>query len=86
MTADDDRQYDRVLWRSRRGMLELDLSLVEFARVRYPLLSCADQAAFRELLERDDWTIWEWLQRQAVPTERYARIVDLIGEFLARVP
>lgn len=86
MTAEDDRQYDRVLWRSRRGMLELDLSLVEFARARYPLLSCADQVAYRKLLELDDWTIWEWLRRQAIPTEPYARIVELIEEFVARVP
>ena len=45
----DDRQYDRVLWRSRRGMLELDLVLVDFVRARYALLPCAEQAAYRGL-------------------------------------
>ena len=83
MCPDDDRHYDRVLWRSRRGMLELDLLLVDFARVRYPLLDCADQEAYRALLEQDDWTIWEWLQRRAAPSSSYVRIVDVITDFVA---
>ena len=82
---DDDRQYDRVLWRSRRGMLELDLVLVDFARARYSLLDCADQDAYRRLLEEDDWTIWEWLQRRALPTAPLARIVQLVADFVEDV-
>ena len=82
MYANDDRHYDRVLWRSRRGMLELDLVLVDFARARYSLLDCADQDAYRGLLEQDDWTIWEWLQRRATPRAPFARIVELIADFV----
>ena len=83
MRPDDDRQYDRVLWRSRRGMLELDLLLVDFARVRYPLLDCADQEAYGALLEQDDWTIWEWLQGRSAPSSSFVRIVDAIADFVA---
>ena len=65
-------------------MLELDLVLVDFVRARYPLLSCADQEAYRGLLVQDDWTIWEWLQRRAAPTAPFARIVALIVGFVAQ--
>ena len=81
--GEDDRQFDRVLWRSRRGMLELDLVLVDFVRARYALLPCAEQAAYRGLLDQDDWTVWEWLQRRATPPAAYARIVENIAAFRA---
>lgn len=80
---DGDRHYDRVLWRSRRGMLELDLVLVDFARARYSLLPCAEQKAYRGLLDQDDWTVWEWLQRRTNPPAAFAEIVDRILGFVA---
>ena len=80
---DDDRHYDRVLWRSRRGMLELDLVLVGFARARYSRLPCAEREAYRALLDEDDWTVWEWLQRRTPPPAALARIVDRILGFVA---
>lgn len=72
--------WQRALWRSRRGMLELDLLLTEFARRRYPQLAAADQAAYQRLLQRDDWEIWDWLHG-AVPAGGLARIVRLVAEF-----
>ena len=74
----DARHLDRALWRSRRGMLELDLLLVDFARHRYPKLSMEDQAAYQRLLELDDWLVWDWLQGQVPPRAEFARIIDLI--------
>lgn len=59
----DDHRRQRALWRSRRGMLELDLVLARFARLRYQHLADADQRAYLELLRLDDWVIWDWLQR-----------------------
>ena len=61
--AGDDANAQRALWRSRRGMLELDLLLVRFAERSYPRLADADQQAYLELLRLDDWRIWDWLQR-----------------------
>ena len=81
--CEDDRQVDRVLWRSRRGMLELDLVLVDFARARYPLLPCAEKRAYRGLLDQDDRTLWEWLQRRATPPAAFAGIVEGILGFVA---
>ncbi len=81
MFKDDDRQFERVVWRSRRGMLELDLLLVDFAKARYPLLASEDQDAYRGLLGLEDWIIWDWLQRRAAPAPPLGRIVDLIVAF-----
>ena len=64
-------------------MLELDLVLVDFARSRYALLPFAEQTAYRGLLDQDDWTVWEWLQRRATPPAAYAAIVESILGFVA---
>ena len=84
--AGDDVNVQRALWRSRRGMLELDLLLLRFAERSYRRLSAADQRAYLELLRLDDWVIWDWLQRARAPAAsddhappRLARIVALIA-------
>lgn len=74
------KQWRQVRWRSRRGMLELDLLLNKFAEQRYPLLDAADQAAYRRLLAHDDWQLWDWLQGQT-PARDLARIVRLVAAF-----
>ena len=76
--ADADREFQRALWRSRRGMLELDILLVAFVRRCYAGLSQVDQDAYQELLTLDDWQLYDWLQgREPVPA-RFARIVERI--------
>ena len=72
----------RVYWRSRRGMLELELLLLPFARSMFPVLSEPDQRAFARLLDHDDWDIFDWLQQRATPEDPdLARIVDRIRAF-----
>ena len=61
-------------------MLELDLFLVPFAERRYANLTQADRAAYRTLLERDDWEILDWLRRDSVPPPDLARIVELVRD------
>lgn len=78
---DDSRDLARVLWRSRRGMLELDILLVDFARSRYPHLTDSEQAAYRELLGVDDWVLLDWLRGRVVPEPRFAEIVATIVAF-----
>ena len=69
----------KVEWRSRRGMLEVEILLAPFARERYHKLVPADQEAFTRLLERDDWTIHDWLRGASQPAdEALNRIVSLI--------
>ena len=59
-------------------MLELDLFLVPFAENRYPDLTPADRAAYRHLLEREDWEILDWLRQDSPPPPDLARIVELV--------
>ena len=73
MTGGDER--GRVSWRSRRGMLELDLYLVPFADREYPSLADADRRAYRALLECHDWEILDWLQDRSAPPPRFEEIV-----------
>ena len=78
---DDSRDLERVLWRSRRGMLELDLLLVDFARTRYPHLDEAQQEAYRDLLREDDWVLLDWLRGRSAPEPRFAEIVTVVVAF-----
>ena len=80
----DSEDLRRIQWRSRRGMLELDLYLVAFAAHRYAGLTRADRAAYRKLLEHGDWEILDWLRRDSVPSPDLTRIVTLVREAGAR--
>ena len=84
MHVDDGRELQRVRWRSRRGMLELDLFLVPFAENRYADLTPADRAAYRHLLDREDWEILDWLRQDSVPAPGLAGIVELVRAGSAR--
>lgn len=80
MQVDDGQELRRVRWRSRRGMLELDLFLIPFAESRYAHLASADRAAYRHLLDREDWEILDWLRQDSTPTPDLAGIVELVRE------
>ena len=56
-----DTEYNRLRWQCRRGMLELDLLLLEFLENRYPKLDESLQQAFVALLDYPDQSIQHWL-------------------------
>ena len=69
----------KVHWRSRRGMLEVEVELVPFVRDHFANLAAADKEAYSRLLEQDDWTIHDWLRGVSRPAdEAQNRIVTLI--------
>lgn len=69
----------KLYWRSRRGMLELELQLVPFVTRCYPELSADQKAAYAELLEYEDWQILDWLQGRVRPRDAaLGEIVDSI--------
>ena len=76
----DGDDHGRVSWRSRRGMLELDLYLVPFADREYAGLSAAQRRSYRALLEQADWEILDWLQGRSAPP---ARLLDIVGRIRA---
>ena len=66
----DNRQFDRLRWRSRRGMLELDVVLKEFLDKRYASLSSDEQDAFEKLLTTSDQTLLAYVQGNQNPPEK----------------
>ncbi|WP_293762211.1 succinate dehydrogenase assembly factor 2 [uncultured Aquitalea sp.] len=54
MTAYDPIELKRIRWRSRRGLLELDLVLEKFFAQRFDLLSPAEIDAYKRLLDLPD--------------------------------
>ncbi|MGM0631933.1 MAG: succinate dehydrogenase assembly factor 2 [Pseudomonadota bacterium] len=54
-------EYKKLVWHSRRGMLELDLLLLPFARERVPELDAGQQEAYVTLLRSEDQDLFAWL-------------------------
>ena len=72
---------DKIFWHSRRGMLELDLLLVPFAREVFETLSRQDQLLYSDLLEEEDQDLFAWLMQRSPPSE--ARFESIIRQILA---
>jgi antitoxin CptB len=76
---DERTEFNRLVWHSRRGMLEIDVMLMPFTKLHYKTLISGDQLAYRQLLDCEDQDIWEWLRGFCRPDDGdLARIVDLI--------
>ena len=60
---------DRLRWRCRRGMLELDLILLRFLDEEYPRLSAADRQAFEAMLAWHDDTLVGLISGDAATVE-----------------
>lgn len=67
--ADEHHTERRLRWRSRRGMLELELALAPFVAKRLDSLSEAERASYARLLEHDDWDIFDWVQDRSDPDD-----------------
>jgi antitoxin CptB len=70
-----------IFWHSRRGMLELDLLLVPFAREVFESLSHPDQMLYSELLEEEDQDLFAWLMQRTPPKD--PRFEAIIRQILA---
>ncbi len=76
---DETGELNRLRWRSRRGMLELDLLLLPFFDEVYRELEEDQQRTFVELLEEDDPDLLMWFSRKAVPENtEMAALVEFI--------
>lgn len=72
---------NRLLWGSRRGMLELDLILLPFIENVYPNLAPEDQLSYQRLLECEDQDMYAWFMRREDPQDTsLQRIVELVRE------
>ena len=53
------REVERIRWRCRRGLLELDIVLARFLEGAFPALGAAEVDAFKRLLELPDNDLWD---------------------------
>lgn len=75
-------QSDRIYWSCRRGMLELDLTLIPFYQHQYNHLPPNLQQAFKNLLECTDMELYAWLTGRSEPEqEEFQSIVKLIRDY-----
>ena len=59
----------RLVWRSRRGMKELDLILQGWLEHRYPLASTVERTVFAQILELPDPQLAGYLLGHETPTD-----------------
>jgi antitoxin CptB len=77
--VNDPTHLKHIYWRSRRGMLELELKLVPFVRDCFETQAEDERIAYEAMLEEEDWQIYDWLQRRASPSDLLTRqVVDKI--------
>lgn len=78
---------NRCYWRSRRGLLELDLLLPPFVLAHFEQLSATQREALQRLLECEDQDIWSWFQQRSSPEDSaVAELIALIRAFNERDP
>ena len=71
--------YKKLRWRTRRGMLELDMLLEPFFEEAFADLPEEQQHAFVELLDCEDADLLDWFNGKARPgSEQLAAMVELI--------
>ena len=67
---------DRLKWRCRRGLLELDLILQGFLERRLGRLDATEKVIFGELLEYPDPQLLDWALGRSEPADpRYRDVV-----------
>lgn len=62
-------ELDRIRWRCKRGLLELDLVLEAFQREHLEKLSPTELAAFSRLLDSADNDLWDWVSARGEPAD-----------------
>ena len=62
----DEVEFKRIVWRSRRGLLELDLQLERFVSDVLPTLSESELAVYEQVLMLPDWEFLEYVNGKSV--------------------
>lgn len=76
-----EKEWERLRWQCRRGMLELDVILKPFMDEDLPAQPEATQRTFVRFLEATDLQLFRWLLRGEVPNDdEFARLVEVIRE------
>jgi antitoxin CptB len=79
MASLDRVELDRIRWRCRRGLLELDIVLGRFVDRHIRGLSRDEVDAFKEVLAYTDNDLWDVISaRGEAGDPRHARIVAML--------
>jgi antitoxin CptB len=62
-------ELDRIRWRCRRGLLELDLVLTAFLREELDRLTPSELDRFSGLLDAADNDLWDWVSARSEPPD-----------------
>ncbi|TCV90213.1 FAD assembly factor SdhE [Sulfurirhabdus autotrophica] len=74
-------ELNRLRWRCRRGLLELDIVLERFIEHHYSSLSELEKASFIELLTEADNDLWELISGvNAVSASYNGRVLSLLRQ------
>lgn len=74
--------YSQILYRSRRGIKELDLILIPFSEKQYPLLSEHEQDLYAQILSQEDQILWDWFFLLEFPAkDEYRELISAILNF-----
>ena len=74
-------ELDRIRWRCRRGLLELDIVLGRFLENELDTLSPDEQDAFKALLELSDNDLWDLVAGRRDPDDGpQARLIRRLRE------
>ena len=69
------RNLERVCWRARRGLLELDIVLGCFIDSTYSKLSEQEKLVFEELLDMPDNSLWDMIAGRTEATQQDHQLV-----------
>ena len=73
------KELERVRWRIRRGLLELDIVLGRFVETYYEQLNEAGKRAFEVLLDMPDTVLWDMITgRQEAPQSELQALLQKI--------
>jgi antitoxin CptB len=73
------KQLERVRWRCRRGLLELDLVLQRFVDEYYAGLGEAERRQFETLLDLSDNELWDMIAlRKKQENNGLQRVLSLL--------
>ena len=71
-------EFDRIRWRCRRGLLELDLVLKRFLEHRFDGLDADERRLFDELLDAPDNDLLDMALGRAEPAPRYRAVMEML--------
>ncbi len=81
MDAIEKQEEDirRLVWHSRRGMLELDILLLPFTENHYRHLNEIDQLAYRRMIDCEDQDLFNWFMEKSKSSDpEIQRIIEVV--------